>query len=128
MASANYAYGNTTADAPSGMDGTAVPERRKIMIDKMMKKYGYTKTKENEYGVYYQKREPQNYDHIVCVISKASGRHILQSYDAETIRVPGRAWAVNEGAGVEIPVLLLLWMKAKYLGFKYHWKRTGEGV
>lgn len=128
MASANYAYGNTTADAPSGMDGTAVPERRKIMIDKMMKKYGYTKTKENEYGVYYQKREPQNYDHIVCVISKASGRHLMQSYDAETIRVPGRTWAINDCAGVEIPVLLLMWMKAKYLGFKYHWKRTGEGV
>ena len=98
------------------------------MIDKMMKRYGYEKTEENKYGVYYKKREPQNYDHIVCVISKASGRHLMQSYDAETIRVPGRTWAINDCAGVEIPVLLLMWMKAKYLCFKYHWKKTGEGV
>ena len=96
------------------------------MIDKIMKKYGYTKTEENKYGAYYKKREPQNYDHIVCVISKASGRHIMQSYDAELIEVPGRAWAVNEGAGVEIPVLLLMWLKAKYLAVKYHWERKGR--
>lgn len=96
------------------------------MIDKIMKKYGYTKTEENEYGVYYKKREPQNYDHIVCVICKASGRHIMQSYDAELIHVLGRTWAVNEGAGVEIPVLLLMWLKAKYLAVKYHWERKGR--
>lgn len=93
-----------------------------MLIDKLMEKYGYAKTEENEYGVYYKKHEPQNYDHIVCVIGKASGRHIMQTYDAELIHVPGRAWAVNEGAGVEIPVLLLMWMKAKWLGIKYRWR------
>lgn len=91
------------------------------MIDKLMKKYGYTKTSENEYGAYYKKREPQHYDHIVCVIRKASGRHIMQSYDSEVISIPGRSWGVCEGVGVEIPVLLLMWLKAKYLSIKYRW-------
>ena len=96
------------------------------MIDRLMKKYGYDKTQENAYCVYYKKREPQQYDHIVCVICKSSGRHIMKSYDAELIHVPGKYWPVNEGAGVEIPVLLLMWMKAKYLAFKYHWEREGR--
>ena len=91
------------------------------MIDKLMKKYGYAKTKENEHGVYYMKREPQNYDHIVCVICKASGRHLMQSYDAEVHEVDGMF--INSVCGVEIPVLLLMWLKAKYLAIKYHWER-----
>ena len=94
------------------------------MIDKIMKKYGYTKTEENEYGAYYKKREPQNYDHIVCVICKASGRHIMQSYDAEVHKVDGDF--INSVCGVEIPVLLLMWLKAKYLAVKYHWERKGR--
>lgn len=94
------------------------------MIDKLMKKYGYIKTKENKYGAYYKKREPQNYDHIVCVIHKASGIHIMQSYDAELLRVPEIEWSVNASAGVEIPVLLLMWAKAKYLSMKYKWRHN----
>lgn len=91
------------------------------MIDKMMNKYGYNKTEEYEYGAYYEKLEPQGYTHIVCVIAKASGRHIMQSYDKELLHIPGRTLAVCEGAGVEIPILLLMWLKAKYLARKYHW-------
>lgn len=91
------------------------------MIDKLMQKYGYIKTEEDKYGAYYKKREPQNYDHIICVIRKASGSHIMLSYNAECLDIPGRTWAVNEGVGVEIPVLLLMWMKAKYLSVKYKW-------
>ena len=90
------------------------------MIDKIMKKYGYTKTKENEYGAYYEKRERQGYDHVVCVVCKASGRHIMQSYDKEVLEVNGDY--INCVAGVEIPVLLLMWLKAKYLGVKYRWR------
>ena len=53
------------------------------MIDKAMRKLGYFKTKENEFGVYYVKREPEGYNHVVCVDHKASGKHIMQSYDTE---------------------------------------------
>lgn len=91
------------------------------MIDKLMKKYGYEKTDENRYGAYYKKREPQGYDHIVCVISKASGKHLMQSYDAQVIKVNNAF--INESAGVEIPILLLMWLKAKRMARKYRWNR-----
>lgn len=103
--------------------GTAAQERRNKMIDKMMKKYGYQKTEENQYGAYYEKLEKAGYTHVVCVIAKQSGKHLMQSYDKECIEVPGRAWLINEGAGVEVPVLLLMWLKAKCLAHKYHWER-----
>lgn len=91
------------------------------MIDKAMRKLGYFKTKENEFGVYYVKREPEGYNHVVCVDHKASGKHIMQSYDTRVIKVPGEDWGINSVVGVEIPVLLLMWLKAKYLAFKYRW-------
>lgn len=85
------------------------------MIDKLMAKKGYILSSEDKYGVYYEKKEPQNFNHIVCVIHKASGKHIMQSYDEKVI--DGR----NEVCGVEIPVLFLMWLKAKQMKRKYHW-------
>lgn len=96
------------------------------MLDKLMKKYGYEKTDENRYGAYYKKREPQGYDHIVCVISKASGKHLMQSYDAQTFEVNNDF--LNGTVGVEIPVLLLMWMKAKWMARKYHWNQRKPDV
>ncbi len=90
------------------------------MIDKAMKRYGYTKTDENEFGVYYIKHEEQNWNHVVCVIHKENGRHIMQSYDKKCI-LDDYGIYVNECAGVEIPVLLLMWMKAKAMSLKYRW-------
>lgn len=86
------------------------------MINKLMEKYGYTITRENKYGAYYLKHEPQGYDHVVCVLHKAGGKYIMQSYDVEVKN------GMNENAGVEIPVLLLMWIKAKWLGVKYSWR------
>lgn len=85
------------------------------MIDKLMAKKGYILSKEDKYGVYYEKQEPQNFKHVVCIIRKASGKHLMQSYDAKVI--DGR----NEVCGVEIPILLLMWIKAKQMKRKYHW-------
>lgn len=85
------------------------------MIDKMMAKYGYILTKENQYGAYYEKQEPQNFNHVICVIHKANGKHLMQSYDSKVI--DGR----NEVCGVEIPVLLFAWLKAKQMKHRYHW-------
>lgn len=91
------------------------------LIDKLMEKYGYTKTEESKHGVRYEKQEPQGFNHIVCVIHKESGKHLLQSYD-ETIYAVHGDW-INCVCGVEIPVLLLMWFKAKYLSFKYRWEK-----
>lgn len=85
------------------------------MINNLMNKKGYKLIKEDKYGVIYEKEEPQNFTHIVTIVHKKSGKHIMQSYDKEVKN--GR----NEVCGVEISVLLLMWFKAKYLSFKYNW-------
>ena len=94
------------------------------MIDKLMKKQGYDKVRENEHGAYYQKQEAQGYIHVVCVCRKASGKHLLQSYDQEVFKVNGDYY--NACAGVEIPVLLLMWVKAKYLSMRHRWRNRND--
>ena len=96
------------------------------MIDYLMKKYGYSKEKEDKFGVRYVKTEKQNFEHIVAVLHKASGKHILQSYDAEVLE--GYNEYFNPACGVEIPVLLLMWLKAKKLAFKYRWERRNDAT
>jgi len=86
-----------------------------------MKNYGYNLTEETKYGAYYEKSEPQNYTHVVCVLHKHNGKHIMQSYDKEVLKISGKY--VCDGVGVEIPVLFLMWLKAKKLGVKYHWNK-----
>ena len=34
----------------------------------------------------------------------------------------------NWAAGVEIPILLLMWMKAKWMARKYHWNQRKPDV
>lgn len=85
------------------------------MIDKLMQKRGYYLMEVSPFGVYYKKHEPQNFNHIVCILHKRNGKPIMLSYDEKVI--DGR----NEVCGVETPVLLLMWLKAKYMKFKYHW-------
>lgn len=95
------------------------------MIDRMMEKRGYEKTNENGHGVYYEKHEPQGYIHVVCVIKKSSGKHLMQSYDAQTFKANNDY--INSSAGVEIPVLLLMWLKAKQMARKYQWNKALKG-
>lgn len=89
------------------------------MLNKLIRKYGYSLVEENEYGAYYERQEKQGYTHVVCIIGKRSVKHLMQSYDKNVLEVNGRY--VNEGCGVEIPLLLILWFKAKYLENKYKW-------
>lgn len=92
------------------------------IIDKRMASLGYKKIEETKYGAYYLKHENEgNYDHAVCVLHKASGKHIMQSYDAETVQSIADGKFLNEDAGVELPVLLLMWLKGKQMAHKYEW-------
>ena len=45
----------------------------------------------------------------------------MQSYDDKVHYVDEQY--INCVCGVEIPVLLLLWLKGKYLERKYHWNK-----
>lgn len=57
-------------------------------VDDKLKDIGFVKTKENKYGVEYEKINvigTYKYIHKVCILYKNSGKHILQSYDPELI-------------------------------------------
>jgi len=50
--------------------------------DEKIEALGFAKIEENKYGVEYE-RENKDYGYMqrVCIFKKASGNHILQSYD-----------------------------------------------
>ena len=53
-------------------------------IDKKFEEIGFFKLKEDEYGAVYE-REDRHYGYIqvLAILHKASGKHIVQSYDKE---------------------------------------------
>ena len=53
-------------------------------VDKKLKEIGFVKIKEDKYGVRYERKNSKyNFTQSVDILHKASGRHILQSYDNE---------------------------------------------
>lgn len=92
------------------------------MIDRLMKKLGYEKIEEDESGVYYIKKEKQNYDHVVCLLRKNGGEHIMKSYDRKMYKIMEGKY-INEAVGVDVSILLLMWMKAKWMSMRYGWPK-----
>lgn len=89
------------------------------MIDKLMKKYGYKKTYESRYGVSYEKYHTRfKYTQCIEIYHKKNIENIMTSYYKEPIK------GTYEACGVEVPVLLLCWVKAKKITIKYKFKRT----
>lgn len=53
-------------------------------VDEKLKEIGFVKIKEDKYGVRYERKNSKyNFTQSVDILHKASGRHILQSYDNE---------------------------------------------
>lgn len=53
-------------------------------VDEKLKEIGFVKIKEDKYGVRYERENSKyNFTQSVNILHKASGRHILQSYDNE---------------------------------------------
>ena len=53
-------------------------------IDKKFEEIGFIKVKENEFGAMYERHNAQfNYTQVLHIVHKASGKHIVQSYDKE---------------------------------------------
>ena len=53
-------------------------------VDEKLKEIGFVKTQEDKYGVRYERKNSKyNFTQSVNILHKASGRHILQSYDNE---------------------------------------------
>ena len=53
-------------------------------IDEKFAEIGFVKVKENEYGCEYERKNKKyNYIQKIDILHKASGRHIIQSYDPD---------------------------------------------
>ena len=53
-------------------------------VDDKLAAIGFVKIKEDKYGVRYERKNSKyNFTQSVDILHKASGRHILQSYDSE---------------------------------------------
>lgn len=55
-------------------------------VDEKLNDIGFVKIEEDKYGVRYERKNSKyNFTQSVDILHKASGRHILQSYDSELI-------------------------------------------
>lgn len=55
-------------------------------VDEKLNDIGFVKIEEDKYGVRYERKNRKyNFTQSVDILHKASGRHILQSYDSELI-------------------------------------------
>lgn len=53
-------------------------------LDAKLKEIGFIKVNEDHYGVRYKRKDDKHgFVQTVAILHKGSGRHILQSYDAE---------------------------------------------
>ena len=53
-------------------------------VDEKLKEIGFVKIEEDKHGVRYERKNSKyNFIQSVDILHKASGRHLLQSYDAE---------------------------------------------
>jgi hypothetical protein len=51
-------------------------------VDDKLFEIGFKKVREEKYGVTYERHDDKyDYTQVVSILSKASGKHILQSYD-----------------------------------------------
>ena len=54
-------------------------------IDEKFAEIGFEKIEENEFCCVYSRYEPDYcYHHLITIGKKASGRHIIQSYDSDS--------------------------------------------
>lgn len=55
-------------------------------VDEKLNDIGFVKIEEDKYGVRYERKNSKyKFTQSVDILHKASGRHILQSYDSELI-------------------------------------------
>lgn len=53
-------------------------------VDEKFAEIGFVKVEEDKYGATYERKDEEyNYTQTLNLLHKATGRHIIQSYDAE---------------------------------------------
>lgn len=83
-------------------------------IDDKLKEVGFNKIEEDKNGASYEKNVPKyGYVHCLDILHKASGRHIIQSYQKDLNKE-----GFNNCVGLSLYETKLALKKAKQLGFK----------
>lgn len=83
-------------------------------VDDKLNNIGFVKVNEDKYGVEYERKNDEfNYTQVVSIIHKASGRHILQSYDKDLM---DKEKIGNVGIGLTGYEMKLFLKKMKQVG------------
>lgn len=92
-------------------------------VDEKFAEIGLVKIEENKYGATYnRKNEEYNYTQVVDLVHKASGKHIVQSYDENLM---DNKKIGNTCVGLTMYEMKLCLKKMKQMGWK-SLKRNGE--
>lgn len=84
-------------------------------IDKRFEEIGFIKVSENKYGATYERKDKKhNYTQVLAILNKASGRHIVQSYDKELM---DSKMIGNTCVGLSYYEMKLALKKMKQLGY-----------
>lgn len=82
--------------------------------DKQFEELGFVKMEENKYGARYERWNNKfKYTHVIELMHKASGRHIIQSYDFESTTEHG---GIN--VGLSMKEAKLCFKKMREMGWK----------
>lgn len=85
------------------------------MIDKKFAKIGLIKVKENKYVIRYERQNAEyGYTQVLEILHKATGRHIVLSYDKEIFDTEGLG---NTCIGLTYYEMKLALKKMKKLGW-----------
>ena len=84
-------------------------------IDKKFEEIGFIKVSEDKYGARYERKDEDfNFTHVLAILYKASGRHIVQSYDKDLM---DSKMIGNTCAGLSYYEMKLALKKMKQLGY-----------
>lgn len=84
-------------------------------IDKKFEEIGFIKIVENEYGATYERKNKEyNFVQVLDILHKASGRHIVQSYDKY---LTDSEMIGNTCVGLSYYEMKLVLKKMKQLGY-----------
>lgn len=85
-------------------------------VDEKFAKIGFVKVEENEYGATYKRKvEEHNFTQTLALLHKSSGRHLIQSYDAELM---DEKKIGNTGVGLTMYEAKLCIKKMKQMGWR----------
>lgn len=85
-------------------------------VDEKFKDIGFVKVREDAYGVVYERYdEKYKYTQVVAILHKASGQHIVQSYDKHLFDSKKIG---NTGVGLTYYEIKLIAKKMKQMGYR----------